>query len=530
MPAPAQRPRPLGRRAFLAGAAILGGGLLGESVPPRPVDASAGRAPFNLVRSGRPALTHGVQCGDVTADGAVVWARGDRPARMLVEVAGGDSFRDTRRVRGPVVTPATDLTGRLDLRGLRPGQRYVYRVSLQDLHDPTLVSAPLAGRFRTAPARRSGVSFTWSGDTAGQGWGINPDLGGMRIYETMRQARPDFFLHCGDNVYADSPIAATVALPDGGTWRNRTTEAKSKVAETLQEFRGNYQYNLLDENLRRCYAEVPVLALWDDHETHNNWYPGEVIADGRYAERRVDVLAARARRAFLEYVPLRFPSADPDGRIYRVVRHGPLLDVFLLDMRSYRGPNGRDDQPTPSAATAFLGERQRRWLQRELARSRATWKLVAADMPLSLVVPDGTGVEAVADGDPRPLGRELEIAALLRAIGRHGVANVVWVTADVHYTAAHRYHPDRAVFQEFSPFWEFVSGPLNAGTRGPGALDPTFGPRVVFQRCAATPDQPPSAGLQFFGHASIDGATAVLTVRLKDLSGRTLFQVELEPA
>jgi len=147
-------------------------------------------------------------------------------------------------------------------------------VSFQDLHDPTLGSAPLAGQFRTAPARRSDVSFVWSGDTAGQGWGINPDFGGMRIYETMRQVRPDFFVHSGDNIYADGPIAATVALPDGSTWRNLTTEAKSKVAETLQEFRGNYQYNLLDDNLRRFAAEVPVLAQWDDHETRNNWYPG----------------------------------------------------------------------------------------------------------------------------------------------------------------------------------------------------------------------------------------------------------------
>jgi len=34
------------------------------------------------------------------------------------------------------------------------------------------------------------------------------------------------------------------------------------------------------------------------------------------------------------------------------------------------------------------------------------------------------------------------------------VANVVWVTADVHYAAAHRYDPNHAVFQDFSPFWE----------------------------------------------------------------------------
>jgi phosphodiesterase/alkaline phosphatase D-like protein len=48
---------------------------------------AARAAPFNLVRSGRPSLTHGIQSGDVTATRAVVWARSDRPARMVVEVS-----------------------------------------------------------------------------------------------------------------------------------------------------------------------------------------------------------------------------------------------------------------------------------------------------------------------------------------------------------------------------------------------------------------------------------------------------------
>jgi alkaline phosphatase D len=40
----------------------------------------------------------------------------------------------------------------------------------------------------------------------GQGWGINPDFGGMKIYKAMRQTQPDFFIHCGDNIYADGSM------------------------------------------------------------------------------------------------------------------------------------------------------------------------------------------------------------------------------------------------------------------------------------------------------------------------------------
>ena len=69
--------------------------------------------------------------------------------------------------------------------------------------------------------------------------------------------------------------------------------------------------------------------------------------------------------------------------------------------------------------------------------------------------------------------------------------NVVWLTADVHYCAAHYYDPARAVFRDFDGFWEFVAGPLNAGSFGPDTLDGTFGPQVVFSK-APPPDSPTS--------------------------------------
>ena len=48
-----------------------------------------------------------------------------------------------------------------------------------------------------------------------QGFGINEAWGGMKIYDEIRKINPDFFLHSGDNIYADGPISAEVNLPDG---------------------------------------------------------------------------------------------------------------------------------------------------------------------------------------------------------------------------------------------------------------------------------------------------------------------------
>ncbi|MER6557200.1 alkaline phosphatase D family protein [Streptomyces sp. NPDC001027] len=520
------RPFP-GRRSVLRGSLAASAALT--------LPAALGAAPA-FALSGRPRAAWGVQSGDVTSDSGLVWVRSDRPARMIVETAATESFRGARRLHGPLLGAGTDFTGTVRLHGLPAGEQIHYRVLLADPDDPRRTGEPVTGAFRTVPLRRRrGVRFLWSGDLAGQGWGINPDLGGYRIYDAMARLDPDFFLCSGDNVYADGPLTATQALPDGGLWRNVTTEEKSKVAETLAEFRGNFRYNLLDENLRRFNAQVPSVIQWDDHEVRNNWYPGEVIADSdpRYTEKSVDVLAGRARRAFSEYFPISTlrPGAR-EGRVHRVVRHGPLLDVFVLDMRTYRNANSPDTQVTDPQG--ILGAEQLAWLKRELSRSRAVWKVIAADMPLGLVVPDTTegrpNIEAVAQGDPgAPLGRELQIAELLRYVKHRRITGTVWLTADVHHTSAQHYQPSRAAFTDFEPFWEFVSGPLNAGAFPSSALDGTFGPERVFVKAPTAANVSPAGGYQFFGEVDIDGDSGELTVRLREQDGSVLFTKVLRP-
>ena len=122
-------------------------------------------------------------------------------------------------------------------------------------------------------------------------------------------------------------------------------------------------------------------------------------------------------------------------------------------------------------------ESQISWLKRSLRQSNALWKVIAVDMPLSVVVPEGTdsqgrpAVRNSANGDGPAPGRELEIADLLSYIGRSRIRNTVWITADVHYAAAIYPHPNRAQFTDFHPFWEFIAGPLNAGMFGPNLAE-----------------------------------------------------------
>jgi alkaline phosphatase D len=527
---------PLSRRHFLRTTLAAGAGSI---LPAGPLLALPGGGAPAVIPSSRlrPELPSGVQSGDVTSSRALVWSRSDRPARLWVEWSTREDFRDARRAAGTAALEETGFTASLDLSGLPAGQQIFYRVRFDSLEFPGTWSEPLTGHFRTPqdpldPNPRP-VRLAWSGDCVGQGWGIDESRGGMRIFEAMRQADPDVFIHSGDIIYADQPLEPEVLLDDGTLWRNLVTPAKAKVAETLDEFRGNFAYNLLDPQTRAFHASVPVMAQWDDHEVVNNWFPGlQLDYDDRYRVKSASLLAERARRALFEFTPIRRSPEHPD-RIHRHYRHGPLLEVFLLDLRSHRGRNTPNRQPEAGEDTDLLGAEQMQWLQTALRESRAAWKVIASDMPLGLLVPDRPREgertwEAFANGENgAPLGRELEVARLLAALKRERIRNVVWVTADVHYAAAHHYSPDRAAFTDFDPFWEFVAGPMHAGTFGPNALDSTFGPEVVFQAVAPAPNRPPSDDLQFFGLLDIDPRTRALTAAIHDRQGRRLWSREL---
>ncbi len=117
---------------------------------------------------------------------------------------------------------AAGFTARIDLAGLPRAQRIFYRVQFEDLSDSRNLSVPAAGSFLSAPARPRDVTMAWSADTVGQGWGINKEFGGMRMYETIRRAGPDVFIHT-----AATPSTPTrrcppeIRLPDGNAVEER---------------------------------------------------------------------------------------------------------------------------------------------------------------------------------------------------------------------------------------------------------------------------------------------------------------------
>ena len=108
---PSKNLRGLSRRRFLSTAAATGAGAFGAIT-----------MPYLSRAANRPQVTHGVQSGDVGADGGVVWARADRPSQMMVEVATTDSFTNARGLPPIAALPESDFTAKMLLENLPAGQ------------------------------------------------------------------------------------------------------------------------------------------------------------------------------------------------------------------------------------------------------------------------------------------------------------------------------------------------------------------------------------------------------------------------
>jgi alkaline phosphatase D len=499
---------PVTRRSFMQGAAAA-------ALLPAPAFAQA-----------RPRLLDGLQSGDLAGDAAMVWARCDRAASLIIEWDTTDSFRNATRVVGGLAAPGSGGTAMARLTGLPAGQQIFWRATFEDADRPGATSEPATGRLRTHGAGKP-VRFVFGGDQVGEGWGINPDRGGMRIYDTMLKAEPDFLIHLGDRIYSDAVLKETRPLPDGSVWRNIVTPAKSHIAETLADYRGNYSYNFLDGPYRAFAAAVPQLCTWDDHEVSNNWWPGRRRQKKKYSV-DFDTLAQRGRQAFFDYTPMPRHPADPD-RLYRSIRHGDLVEVFMLDTHSYRAPNRKPENAHP--ASRMLGEAQTAWLKDALARSSALWKVIATSVPIEVRTAKTRRQDKWADGvKGNPRGREVELAGILAFIKERRIRNAVWVAADVHYGAAVHFHPDRAAVDNFDPFWEFIAGPFLTNTRKPHRMDPTFGPNRVFATTSNGVEKPitPLQELFWYGQGDIDPASGALTMTTHDLHGKALFTQVLE--
>jgi alkaline phosphatase D len=410
-------------------------------------------------------LPHGVASGDVTSRSARIWLRTSGPAQVEVEWMPVDGRRtgdlhgnaqDTERTRALVFStgPDRDYTATVPIGGLQPATSYRYTVRARRTDQPSsreVIEESGSGMFSTPPA--DGVSapltFLWGGDLGGQKRCRDAWVG-YPIFYRMLQVKPDFAILLGDTIYGDDVCPSPPNAP-----------GSDFTAATLDLFRAKHRYQRGSAALQRFLASVPVYAIWDDHEVRNNF-------SGPH-----DPLMPAGRQAFLEYWPVGTPAEEP-ARLYRKFRRGADAEFFILDTRQYRDRNADPDGP----AKTMLGMAQRAWLIDGLTRSTATWKFIVTSVPLSnpkggtAQMPGNDSWARAADGT----GFQTELRAIVSALLKGRVRNVVWLAGDVHYAQVNAYDPagDGA-----PDFYEFIAGPLSAAPGKPLPPDPAFKPTTL---------------------------------------------------
>lgn len=360
----------------------------------------------------------GVMAGDMLATRAMIWTRYDGSARVVarvVEVNGDDQILD--HVLDRVVSPTPGGFVHLDVTGLTPAR--IYRYAFLEQEAGRFTGRSRIGRFRTPPADDDNCGVVTFGGTSCSHRNGAP----LAALSQAADDDLDFFIHCGDHIYADDRDPAV----------------------TLAEYRGKYADYWRLQGMNDLHASTGLYTTWDDHEVRNNWNP-ELLRDAQ-----IDA----ATRAFFEHRAFRRSSVDPD-RIWRKFQWGRAIELFILDARSERRPSTR---LTPDAQ--FLSREQLQWLQTSLRNSTAAFKFVVTSKPIT----DRLATTPAEDSDfwaGYPAQRE----RLLRSIVDNRVEDVWFLSGDVHYGCITHVNPTGSPYHRFR---EVYMGPSGSGD--PGLVD-----------------------------------------------------------
>ncbi len=473
------------------------------------------------------AITHGVSVGDVTESQAVIWSRTNSSATMNVKLTpsaeGKSDFKTS-------VLAENDFTGKIKITGLKADQRYQYQVWFSSKDPSGSEGSKAQGQFRTAPSvnQNKPVTLAWGNDVGGQNV-CRDKKEGFPIFDAINKENLDLFIGLGDMIYADGICTSE------GRYGNAQIVGDFKPASDLKSFWSHWKYNRSDPGLKRILAKTPYFPIWDDHEVVNDFGPKQDTREQAPYKKGMHLLPI-GLQSFLDYNPV---AENPDSphRLYRKIRWGRHLELFLLDTRQYRDAN--QDPDSKEHPKTLLGEKQLNWLKENLKKSNATWKVIGSSVPLSIPTGFPHARDAWANydagtatnGEDQPqadTGFENELFEILKTLNEIN-ASAIFLTGDVHFAKVFRYTPfmDRPNFQ----FYEFVTGPMNSGIFPTEAFDTTFNPESLYMLGPKGGDQNLSfqqARLFFnYGKLHID-SEGFLTVSIHNGFGKKVYSITFQ--
>jgi alkaline phosphatase D len=388
---------------------------------------------------GAPVFTLGVASGSPRPDGVVLWTRlAPKPLDGGGMAAGTTSVRwrlaadaSMQRVVREGLAETSDADAHavhVVLRGLEPGREYWYQFHFDGQDSPV-------GRTKTADPSALAAKLALASCS-------HYETGHFAAYADIARMAPDCVIHVGDYIYEGAG-----GSPRPGQVRQHTGQ---EIA-TLWDYRNRYALYRLDPSLQAAHAASPWIVAFDDHELDNNW-AGETPQDPeKQTALEFKVRKIAAFKAYYEHMPIERPPVvsglDTQLRLHDVYRFGP-AQVHLLDTRQYRSdqPCG-DNIPTVAGcrehldpALTMTGAAQERWLFDQLARSTATYNVVASQTwlaPYRYSADRSIPAVNMDQWDGYPVQRQRVIDALAASQGRPVVLSGDW-----HCAAAMRIHRD----------------------------------------------------------------------------------------
>jgi phosphodiesterase/alkaline phosphatase D-like protein len=336
-------------------------------------------------------FTNGVTAGEVTASSALIWGQTKKDGTVQAQVAKDGAFQHIVARARLKATKTEDDAFRTKVRKLDSGRTFHYRFCKRG-------KCSDKGVFQTAPkpGQAKTIKFAYSGDESAQPavGQDTPFWGQFKAFKSMAAEHNNFNMDFGDTIYSDPEVdGAPTALSVHEKWKMYRAKLGIKNQRTIREATGLYNH-------------------WDDHE---------FINDFSKAENGVGIYRAGVR-AFRTYEPVTYSKHDG---IYRTFRWGKNLEVFFLDLRSFRSAkasangvcdntttgqpdlaptapqstrnvfglvipsSGLSDTVDPACLAAIndptrtmLGSAQYAQFMQDVTDSTATWKVVMTEDPI----------------------------------------------------------------------------------------------------------------------------------------------------
>jgi hypothetical protein len=235
-----------------------------------------------------------------------------------------------------------DSAAEITLTSLKADTRYDYRVHVrqEDSEESTVVAA---ASFKTQKLQPGSFSFALLSDSH-----ITPfhqerlEILG-RTSSSILSRRPEFLLMLGDNIQTFTS--------HGGPMTDRK--------------HGPSLYRLLRRGLGNLPGSIPVFTLNGNWEGENGWHPPEERGWARSA-RKVH---------FPNPGPDTYPQGGSPDEDYYGFTWGDAL-FLVLNVTGYTTTNHALNSAAGKRDDWTLGEKQKVWLQAQLAGSKARWKLL----------------------------------------------------------------------------------------------------------------------------------------------------------